>query len=256
MKTRLFIADKNGYIYENGKVCSYEFISALINFESETIDYTCKIGGKDTIFSTYGCPTIYASVEKFHMDEPNDPREITWAECIREALFWVSNSVNDSGECDIYCVRNNEVVCCDAPKNGFLYLSRWDITYSSEEKYFNTRAEALLMCDTIYVNEKGEEVVIPSITKRVELNEEQALAVENVRLALARARDLNVGFYVDNDREDLYAYSREVITKEEYDCSSEPISSYGVRINSFLSKVGTRLSTIMLCDTSIYAKFK
>lgn len=36
MRTKLSIADKNGYIYQDGKLMSYQFISALINFEKRT----------------------------------------------------------------------------------------------------------------------------------------------------------------------------------------------------------------------------
>lgn len=195
-------------------------------------------------------------MEDFQSDTPNENRTITWADCIRASLFYVPMSVNENEYCDVYFVRDNQVVSGKAPSRDFLYINRWDIRYSSETKYFRTRSEANLMCDTICVNEKGEEVVIPSVASKLQLNEDQALAVENLRLALARARELNVGFILNADNSELSCYNSENLVGVDYDCEDDIYTSMGVRINSFLTEVGESLPSAILCDVGMYAKFK
>ena len=257
MKTRMTIADNNGYIFENGKLHAYEFVSAIINFENETIDYTCKIGGKETRFTASDCPTIYASVGDYHQDSPIEPTTISWASCIRMAIgFYVPDRMNDSGKCELFYVEENEVLTCNAPMGDYLYNGRWNIALMDDTQYFKTRAEALLACDTSYVDANGNEVFVPSAAKRVALNEEQTLAVEAVRQALMRAKELNVSFITDSDGGDLYAYSNKEIATLTFDTEEDVTTKYGVLVNSFLTKAGLTLESFCKCDVGMYAQFK
>lgn len=254
--TRINLATNNGFMFVDGKLRAYEFKSAIVNFSSGEVMYTCMLGGEEKTFTTEECPKVYMGEEEFKQGITRGSHEYSWAEAIRGAFFYVSNEINNSQFFDVYAIKGNEVVSVPAPKNGFIYNGR--TSHPACGQLFATREDALLHCDIIVVDENGQETTALSPASRVALNEEQKKAVEALETALKRLNEVGVTLCVDTDSEDLCVFSKKDVKEWTWDCcGNEVISKYGYGINNLMTKVrnGSPLSWCF-SDTTMYVKFK
>ena len=254
--TRLNLATSNGFLFVDGKLRAYEFKSAIVNFSDGSVEYTCMLGGEEKTFTTDDCPKVYESEDDFKQGEFCYGHNYTWAEAIRGAFFYVRDSINESGECTMYAVRNNEVISVPAPMDGFVFNGR--TSHPASSQFYATREDALLHCDLIVVDEKGQEITTLSPAKRVALTDEQNEALEALETALKRLNEVGVTLCIDTDSEDLYAFSKKDVKGWTWDCCrDEVINKYGYGINDLMTKVryGSPLSWCF-SDTTMYVKFK
>lgn len=254
--TRLNLATSNGFLFVDGKLRAYEFKSAIVNFSSGDVEYTCVIGGEQKTFTTNDCPKVYKDEDAFKAGEFINGHHYTWAEAIRGAFFYVRDSISDSCDCTMYAVKDNEVIAVPAPMDGFVFNGR--TSHPASGTLYATREEALLHCDLIVVDEKGQETTTLSPAKRVALNEEQKEALEALEMALKRLNEVGVTLCTDTESEDLYVFSNKDIKEWTWDCCrDEVINKYGYGINDLMTKVrnGSPLSWCF-SDTTMYVKFK
>ena len=254
--TRLNLATSNGFLFVDGKLRAYEFKSAIVNFSSGDVEYTCVIGGEKKTFTTNDCPKVYKDEDAFKAGEFINGHHYTWAEAIRGAFFYVRDSINDSCDCTMYAVKDNEVIAVPAPMDGFVFNGR--TSHPACSQFYETREHALLHCDLIVVDEKGQETTTLSPAKRVALNEEQKEALEALEIALKRLSEVGVTLCTDIESEDLYIFSNKDIKEWTLDCcGGEVINKYGYGINDLMTKVrnGSPLSWCF-SDTMMYVKFK
>ena len=256
METRINLANSNGYLFVDGKLRAYEFKSAIVNFSNGEVTYTCVLGGEEKTFTTEDCPNVYKDEDAFKAGDFITGHHYTWAEAIRGAFFYVRDSVNDSGECTMYAVKDNEVIAVPAPMDGFVYNGR--TSHPASGTLYETREDALLHCDLIVVDEKGQETITLSPAKRVALTDEQKEAVEALETALKRLNEVGVTLAMDTDSETLYVYSNKDIKSRDWDCCrGEAITQYGYGINDLMTEV-RYASPIGWCfsDTTLYVKFE
>ena len=257
MHNNVLLATTNGYMFVNGKLMAYEFKSAIVNFSNGEVEYTCMLGGKQENITRAACPEIFANEAEFQQGNSITPKNFTWVEAVRSAFFYIG--ANSKGEVyDMYAVRNNEVISVPAPKDGFVY-SNYRTTHSEQGQYYATKDEALLHCDLIVVDEKGQETTTLSPAKRVALSEEQKEAVEALETALKRLNEVGVTLAMDTDSDDLYAFSDKDVKERTWDCccGGEVINRYGYGINDLMTEVHNG-SVLGWCfaDTTMYVKFK
>ena len=254
--TRLNLATSNGFLFVDGKLRAYEFKSAIVNFSSGEVTYTCNLGGEEKTFTTDDCPKVYEDEDAFKAGDFLTGHHYTLAEAIRGAFFYVRDSINDSGECTMYAVKDNEVIAVPAPMDGFVFNGR--TSHPASKQFYATREDALLHCDLIVVDEKGQETTTLSPAKRVALSEEQKEAVEALETALKRLNEVGVTLCMDTDSEDLYAFSKKDVKEWTWDCCrDEVINKYGYGINDLMTEVRNG-SVLGWCfsDTTMYVKFK
>ena len=80
-------------------LCLHEFISALVDFESGMVEYTCKLGGTQTTFTTETCPVIYPSISAYKGVSSCKVKEVNWVETIRWVFgLYLSREYNQSGK--------------------------------------------------------------------------------------------------------------------------------------------------------------
>lgn len=254
--TRLNLATSNGFLFVDGKLRAYEFKSAIVNFSSGEVTYTCILGGEEKTFTTEDCPKVYKDEDAFKAGEFINGHHYTWAEAIRSAFFYVRDSINDSCDCTMYAVKDNEVIAVPAPKDGFDYYNG-RTKHPASGTLYETREHALLHCDLVVVDEKGQETTTLSPAKRVTLNEEQKEALEALEMAFKRLNEVGVTLCTDTESEDLYVFSNKDIKEQTWDCCGEVINKYGYGINDLMTKVrnGSPLSWCF-SDTTMYVKFK
>lgn len=251
--TRINLATNNGFMFVDGKLRAYEFKSAIVNFSSGEVTYTCMLGGEEKTFTTEECPKVYMGEEEFKQGITRGSHEYSWAEAIRGAFFYVSNEINNSQFFDVYAIKGNEVVSVPAPKNGFIYNGR--TSHPACGQLFATREDALLHCDIIVVDENGQETTTLSPASRVALNEEQKKAVEALEKAFREVCKLGVSLVADTCTDQIFAYSNKDVKQTEYGWSNDAICEQGYKINDLMTLTLLDAITLSKDDTSMHVKF-
>ena len=239
MKTTMNLATSKGFIFHNGKLMAYEFISALVDFEEGTVQYTCKLGGQETSFTTGECPIVYADEASYEASNGNTGKEIRWIDAVSRVFSGsIRGEYQASGCCPRWVIENNEPAQKDAPLSGYLYTEggwRLDVTHADKGLYFRDRETALLHCDLIVVDENGVETKRPSAASLMKLTDEQMEAVMEVKKALDRAKEMGVQIILDTGNCKTVAFSTSHIEKFEvdYDCCGRDGSvDYGDLVQS------------------------
>jgi hypothetical protein len=261
--TTIYIANKDGYIFVNGKLTAYKFNSAKMNFADGMVEYSCILGGEETTFKTDERIKVYASEEHFRQGICENNLEQTYASAIRSAFFYVRDNVNQNPQFPAFQIQDGEVVECNLPMDNFLYDSNYRIKYVGEGKYYECRNEALLHCDIIKVDEQGEETIIPSPATLLSLDAEQMDALKAVQDALKKANELGVKFILDNDGGSFFAYSDKYVKERTWECfcsgngeGKNHINDYGVLLNDLATPVGYNIPSFSMCDMGMYVKFE
>lgn len=252
MSTNLTISTQNGYVFHNGKLRAYEFISADIDFASGIVEYTCNLGGERTTLSS-GLLQVYANEIDYNKGVAFKERDITLREVLQSAfgLNYGMARTCISNEC-MYKVVNNEVVSVKLPTE-FLYNGN-EHTWVGGERLFATSKDAALYCDLIKVEQDGTEVVYPSAHKRVALKDDQKKIVDQISELIKKANEMGIQFIFDYENEYLKAYDRTDIKNIEYydyDCDD-----MGSDIAGLLTDVGVSLIGANCSDMAMYAEFK
>lgn len=255
MHNNVLLATTNGYMFVNGKLMAYEFKSAIVNFSNGEVEYTCILGGEQKTIKTTEFLDVYKDEDSFKAGDYINGKNLTWADAICGAFFYMGSSINDSGECTMYVVRNNEVISAPAPTDGFVYKG-CRTSHPAKGEFYQTREEALLHCDLIVVDEKGVETTTLSPAKRVALTDEQKEAVKALEMAFKRVEALGVGIVCDNCNDFLYAYNDKDVKCKEYGWSSGDICEHGYRINDLMTPTNMSVIAISLDDTSMHVKFE
>lgn len=250
MKTNLHIAATNGFLYVDGKLKDYQFISADLDFETGRVTYTCKLGGEETTFATDTCPLVYKDEQAFRGEEILAEKVISWTHALN-AVGIMTRSADDS----LHAIVDGEIVEVPAPARGFLY-AKGELMYVGKGRFFGSREEALLYYDVIRVDENGEESVSVCPAKRIALDEEQRKAVDAVRDAIAGAKALGVCIVFDYEDETLHAYSNKQVAITDYDYCRDIVTQYGVRINDLMHDVGEQVRGVNLYETGVYVRFE
>ena len=257
MKTTMNLATSKGFIFRNGKLRAYEFISALIDFENETVEYTCKLGGRKTTFMADECPEVYAGAKEFKAQLTLKKAEIKWSDilCMTfNASIWKSNC-DATGEFNLWMIEDNQPVAVPAPKANFLYRDRWDIDYVGKGEYIQSREIALLHCDLIKVDENGVETIEESPARKMKLTEEQLAALDDVKKALERAKEAGVQIVVDTGNCKTKVFSTSHMEKFEVDydcCGRDGVVDYG----DLLQSAPFDIYDANLCDYPLLVTWK
>ena len=232
MKTTMNLATSKGFIFRNGKLMAYEFISALVDYQSETVEYTCKLGGRKTAFMADECPVVYAGVKEFKAQVALKSTEVKWGDMLHMAFGVYANRFrcNETGEFTMWSVEDNQPVAVPAPKANFLYRKHWDVDYVGKGEFLKSRDIALMHCDLIKVDENGEETREASPAGRMKLTDEQMSAIDAVQKALDKAKEAGVQIIVDTGNCKVVAFSTSHMDKFEVDydcCGRDGVVDYG-----------------------------
>lgn len=260
MKTTMNLANKNGYIFHDGKLQWFEFAEALVDFNSGQVQYVCKLGGEERMLIMSECPEVYESEEHYKSKSPLTLATIEWTGALGR-VFNASTrkDMNESGECKLWQVKNNEPIEVDAPKANFLYKNgkwRLEIQYVGKGKYFNTSEQAQMYCDLIIVEEDGTERIEKSAAGRMLLNDEQKDAIQAIKTAIEDAKQKGVILLFDRECDDIYAFSEKEMEKWEIDCRGYSNTESRVDYTDLLEDVGMNIYSTNLCDCGIYVEWK
>ena len=257
MKTTMNLATSKGFIFRNGKLMAYEFISALVDYESEQVEYICKLGGKKTSFVADECPVVYEDAKAFKAQKALKSIEVTWGDMLHMVFGVYANRYhcNESGEFNMWSVKDNQPIEVPAPKANFLYRKHWDADYVGEGEFLKSRDIALMYCDLIKVDENGEETREASPASKMMLGDEQMKAIEDVQKALEKAKEMGVQIIMDTGNCQVVAFSTKHIEKfaVDYDCcgkGDEP--EYG----ELLQKISLDIYDANLADYPLYVDWK
>lgn len=224
------LATSKGFIFRNGKLMAYEFISALVDFEEGTVQYTCKLGGEETSFTTDECPIVYKDEASYEASAGNSGKEIRWIDAVSRVFNGpIREQYQIEGYCPLWMIENNEPVEEAAPLANYLYKEgswRLEITYVGKGEYFRDRDTALLYCDLIVVDENGVETTRPSAANKMKLTDEQTAAVKAIEKAIEDAEKLGVQLIFDRDNSNFKAFSKTEVKSFEFDYSNEDVD-YG-----------------------------
>lgn len=230
MKTTMNLATSKGFIFRNGKLMAYEFISALVDFKEGTVQYTCKLGGEETSFTTDECPIVYKDEASYEASVGNSGKEIRWIDAVSRVFNGpIREQYQIEGYCPLWMIESNEPVEKAAPLANYLYKEgswRLEITYVGKDVYFRDRDTALLYCDLIVVDENGVETTRPSAANKMKLTDEQAAAVKAIEKAIEDAEKLGVQLVFDRDNCNFKAFSKTEVKSFEFDYSDEDVD-YG-----------------------------
>ena len=230
MKTTMNLATSKGFIFRNGKLMAYEFISALVDFGEGTVQYTCKLGGEETSFTTDECPVVFKDEASYEASVGNSGKEIRWIDAVSRVFNGpIREQYQIEGYCPLWMIESNEPVEKAAPLANYLYKEgswRLEITYVGNGVYFRDRDTALLHCDLIVVDENGVETTRPSAANKMKLTDEQAAAVKAIEKAIEDAEKLGVQLVFDRDNCNFKAFSKTEVKSFEFDYSDEDVD-YG-----------------------------
>lgn len=259
MKTTMNLATSKGFIFRNGKLMAYEFISALVDYHNENVEYTCKLGGRKTTFMADECPVVYESADAFKAQKALKSLAVTWSDMLRmtfRGLRTYGTDCDVTGELTMWIVEDNQPVPVQAPKSNFLFRKHWDIDYVGKYELFNTREIALMHCDLIKVDENGVETREASPASRLKLTDEQMTAIEAVKKALEKAKEMDVQIILDTGSCEVVAFSTSHVDKFEvdYDCCGKHDND--VEYSDLVTKVPLNIYDANLVDYPLYVTWK
>jgi hypothetical protein len=256
MKTRLNIANKNGYIFFDGKLQAYEFKGATVNFESGVIEYECNLGGQDRTLQLDYCPKVYVNEEAYRVDNGSDGVLVDWARaasrCFDTSYF---DGANNDGKWGVWTIDNNEAIHTNAPLAPFRYDERMRVKYVGVGNFYGTKEKAMLYCDIIKVDADGTETIKPSPSKLVSLDDEQRKVMNDILDAFKRAKELDMRFVLNYDGDDMNVYSAKNIDKINYDCVGCE-NDNEIDITDLLEEIDLPIISINLCDCGVFATWK
>ena len=249
------LATSKGFIFRNGKLMAYEFMSALVDFGEDTVQYTCKLGGEETSFTTDECPIVYKDEASYEASNGNSGKEIRWIDAISRVFNGpVCKQYQIEGYCPLWMIENNEPVEKAAPLANYMYTEgRWgfEITYVGKGEYFRDRDTALLYCDLIVVDENGVETTRPSAANKMKLTDEQAAAVKAIEKAIEDAEKLGVQLVFDRDNCNFKAFSKTEVKSFEFDYSDEDVD-YG----DLMQRTNIDIYDANCCDCKLLITWK
>lgn len=259
MKTTMNLATSKGFIFRNGKLMAYEFISALVDYHNENVEYTCKLGGAKTIFMADECPVVYESVEAFRVQKALESVAVRWSDMLRmtfRGLRTYGTDCDATGELTMWAVKDNKPVPVQAPKANFLYRAHWDVDYVGKGDFLNSREIALKHCDLIKVDENGVETREASAASKMKLSDEQMTAIEAVKKALENAKEMGVQIIMDTGSCEVVAFSTSHIEKFEvdYDCCGKHDGD--VEYGDLVQRVPLDIYDANLADYPLYVTWK
>lgn len=255
------IVNQNGYIFHNGKLQWFEFISALVDFKGEVVQYECKLGGVETTLEFEECPTLFKTEEHYKNQQNMAHESINW----EGALYRVFNATirgskpNETGEFRLWQVKNNRPIEVDAPKSNFLYKNggwRMNIEYLGKGEYHNSREKALMYCDLVIVESDGTQRTEKSAASKMLLNDEQKAAVMAIHDAIENANKMGVELLWDRECDDLYAFSKNEMEKYEIDCRSFNGDDERVDYTDLLHDTGINIYSTNTCDCGVFVEWK
>ena len=221
------LATSKGFIFHCGKLKAYEFISALVDFENEKVEYTCKLGGKKVNLIMDECPVVYKDEESYEASNGSRGKEIRWIDAVSRVFNGpVREQYQIEGYCPLWAIENNEPVEKAAPLANYMYTEgswRLEIAYMGKGEYFRDRDTALLYCDLIVVDENGEETTRPSAANKMKLTDEQIVAIRAIEKAIKDAEKLGVQLIFDRDNCNVKAFSNTEVKSFEFDYSDEDV---------------------------------
>lgn len=254
------LANKNGYIFYNGKLQWFEFVEALVDFNRGLAQYTCKLGGELCTLIMSECPEVYESEEHYKSKTPLTLAAIEWTGALSRVFgTYAKMEINESGECKLWQVENNVPIEVDAPKANFLYKNgtwRLEIQYVGKEKFFNSSEQAQMHCDLIIVEEDGTERIEKSAASRMLLSDEQKEAIRTIKTAIENAQRIGVKLLFDRECDDIYAFSSLEMETWEIDCRGYKNTEERVDYTDLLEDVGMNIYSTNLCDCGIYVEWK
>lgn len=257
MTTTLSVATKNGFMFFDGKLRAYQFISAELDFAKGEVAYTCKLGGVEHTFATDVENFIYENEDAYSKGTPQKNRIINWSHALNAGLrLCVGTSVDQTEHCELLTIVDNEIIEVCAPVNGFVYDGYY-ITHPLKGKFYENKEDALMRLDIIKVDENGQETLIKSPASKVALTDEQNGALKEVMDALSKAHELGIRFIMDNCSDELYAYNDNEVKERTFDCCSDNICEWGYGINELMQRVDGKFSIIPISmdDCQTYVKF-
>lgn len=257
MKTRLNIADKNGFIFFDGKLQAYEFDNAVVNFESGMVEYRCKLGGKDTVLCLFDCPKVYGNEEAFRADSGYCGREVNFAGAVNSSFGTSYRDANNDNidTVKVWCISNNEPVLVTAPLSLYRFNKNCRAKYIGDEQYYETKNVALLYCDLIKVDADGTETIKMSPSKLVSLDDKQRKVLNEIISAFKKAKELDMKFVLNYDGDDINVYSAKNIEKIEYDCVGYQ-SEGTTDITLLLEEIDLPIVSLNLCDCGVFVTWK
>ena len=259
MKTTMKLATSKGFIFRNGKLMAYEFISALVDFKEGTVQYTCKLGGEETSFTTDECPIVYKDEASYEASNGHEGKEVRWIDAVSRVFNGpIREQYQIEGYCPLWMIESNEPVEKAAPLANYMYTEggwRLEIAYVGKGEYFRDRDTALLYCDLIVVDENGVETTRPSAASLMKLTDEQMAAVEDIKKALEKAKEMGVQIILDTGCCETYAFSTSHIKKFEVDydgCGRDGVTDY----SELTQKVPLDIYDANLCDYPLHITWK
>ena len=261
MKTEIRLATTNGYIFRNGKLMAYEFISALVDFSKGEVNYTCMLGGKEETFTTDMCPAVYEGEKSYQAKDGNEGELWKWSDVLRRC--WSANTYgskcDESGIFQLWSVGDNEPVPEYAPMANFLFKkegNRTKVKYVGEGTYYDTEEHASLYCDLIKVDENGIEYVTKSVAHRMLLNEEQLKAIEGIKDAIENAKGLGVEILYDREGCDIMAFSKLCMVGYHIDGRGYMERKGYVDCTDLMKETGISIIDTSTCDCGLYVDWK
>lgn len=252
------LATSKGFIFHCGKLKAYEFISAILDFENEKVEYICKLGGKKVNLIMDECPMVYENAKAFKAQVALKNSEVKWSEVLRWTFsvpYSACCKCDSTGELSLWMIEDNQPMAVPAPKSSFLYNRPWDTTYVGKGDYIPTREIALMHCDLIKVDEEGVETREASPASKLKLSDEQLKAIEDVQKALDKAKEMGVQIIMDTGNCQAVAFSTKHIEKFEVDydcCGKDGEPEYG----DLVQKVKLDIYDANLADYPLYVTWK
>lgn len=192
------LATEKGFVFNDGKLESYEFISAEFRLSEPTILYNCKLGGGDAEIHD-GKLRVYESTEKYEQGIEAMPYTI--------AEYQFRNLNVNTNTHTAWVFENGEAVERSVDDIVFVLDSNHKLSIKDGTKLYKTREDVFKHNDYVMVDEQGLEHVVESIATKMKMTDAQMVAIRNLKDAIETLHLNNISLWYDGDYEQLIAFN-------------------------------------------------
>lgn len=185
---------KNGFVWYEGKLQSYEFRCA--EFEDGKCEHHCYIGGKAQVLGSASSFMVWATEEDFKADINIEPTNITLHKHHYGVGGW-SHSENT------FAVVNGKVV--EPELTHFFVDKELNVSFPDYDVLYGNEDEAKLYCSYDIVDENGNVTHRKSVAEERAFSDEQNDVLSRLCELLKEANDK--GIMIASSEGELYAYN-------------------------------------------------
>lgn len=194
---------QDAYVFnnKNGQLEKFEFISCRFNFAKNSVQYTCKLGGVETMVEDNDLQA-YESESDYREDRLLFSSELKFDEAMDHAYGFAPQWSN--GKPYAWEYRNGNAVQVDISDITFSATDEWKIGKDSSRQIYESHSQVFSFHDLVVRESDGSIKVRKSPASKLLLNDGQKALIEELQSVLQKLTSADMKILYNENNVKLY----------------------------------------------------